>query len=86
MIKILFSVVFLKNSHFHFSSPEPLVWLVLIKLVTKHSWVKMIKVCSNEGPPLSARGDNKDSEKNIQLLLRSSSPELISNFTQSNFG
>ena len=40
---------------------------ISIKLGTKHSWVKGIKVCSNEGPRPSPSGDNS---KHVKLYWR----------------
>ena len=48
------------------------------KLGTKHSWVKGIQVCSNEGSCLFPSGDNlKKKRKYIDEIKKSSSPEPL---------
>ena len=57
-------------------------WPILIKLGTKHPWVKGIPVCSNEGPHLP-RGNNYEIA-NLQNL-KSPSPEEIAKKTLTKF-
>ena len=54
---------------FSSSSPEPLGQFQP-NLATKHSWVKGIQVCSNEGPRPFPRGDNYEIAKNTLTKLK----------------
>ena len=54
---------------------------ILTKLGTKHPWVKVIQVCSNEGHRPFPRGDNYEIAKNtLTKLKKFSSPEPLRQF------
>ena len=52
------------------------------KLDAKHSWVKGIKVCSNEKPQFFPRGDYKKLTKIHDEIKKSSSPHPVGQFQQ----
>ena len=62
--------------HWQIRTIEP----VSIKLGRKHSWVKGIQACSNEGPCPFPWGDNYKMAKIHWQISKSSSPEPLGQF------
>ena len=65
-------------SHFHLLSRT--IGPISTKLGTKHPWIKVIQVCSNEGSQPFQRGDNYGISKIHWRNLKISSPEPLGQF------